>query len=441
MATEIVMPKQGNSVESCIILNWKVAIGDSVSIGDVVCEAETDKSTIDVEATSDGFVLALLYNEGDEVPVMAPMMVVGSKGEIVEPSKTKVENEESIEIKEEKISQVAPQLTHTVSVSQDQIQISPRAKHTADHLGVNVQTVLPTGPKGRIVERDILQVASSRPSLSPLAKKESIDGKRVPQMGSGIGGRILSQDFTAPRASTPIEKIDDGAVVEKPIKGIRKVTAARMGESVQSTAQFTLNSFANASSIQNLRKKLKESDPSLGLNGVTINDLVMYAVIKTLPSFPYINAHYFPTVIKEYSAIHLGCAVDTPRGLLVPVIKNAQRLSLKQLSDEAKRLAYAAIDGKSNSDDLSGSTFTVTNLGSLGIESFTPVINIPEVAILGVGGIALRPVGKGGSDVSFIPHISLSLTINHMAVDGAPGAKFLQALVKNLESIDVLLAI
>ena len=175
MAVEIVMPKQGNSVESCLILNWKVKVGDTVSVGDIVCEAETDKSTIDVEATSDGTILALFYNEGDEVPVMSPIMAVGEKGEKVEKSKT-TESETVEEVKEEVVTPI-----HVSKETSDGTFASPRAKHAATHAGVSLQEVSPTGPKGRIIERDVLKVASSRPSLSPAAKQMSLNGKEVPQ--------------------------------------------------------------------------------------------------------------------------------------------------------------------------------------------------------------------------------------------------------------------
>jgi len=202
MAVEIVMPKQGNSVESCIILNWKVNVGDSVHVGDIVCEAETDKSTIDVEATSDGNVLALFYKEGDEVPVMSPIMAVGEKGEKVEiPTTTMSEESETSQetVKEEvKKEEIAPP-----PVSKETGEgafASPRAKHAALHAGVSLQEVSPTGPKGRIIERDVLRVAKSRPSLSPIAKQESLQGTSVPKVGSGIGGRILRKDLLASMA-------------------------------------------------------------------------------------------------------------------------------------------------------------------------------------------------------------------------------------------------
>ncbi len=440
MAVEIVMPKQGNSVESCIILEWKVKVGDTISVGDIVCEAETDKSTIDVEATTGGTVLALFYQEEDEVAVMAPIMAVGEKGEKVEtqsssPSSEPIDEEVKEEVKEE-IPTPVEQFTKETNIG---AFASPRAKHKAKEVGVLLDGVSPTGPKGRIIERDVLRVASSRPTLSPLAKEAALEGKEVPQTGSGIGGRVLRKDLID---KTPIQdsSIQDDVVV-KPVKGIRKVVAHRMSESVHTTAQFTMNSFAQATTLLEMRKKLKHSDIEMGLTNITINDLIMFAVTKTLHSFPYMNAHFLQDTIKEFKHVHLGCAVDTPKGLLVPVIQYANLCSLKELSDEAKRVASSAINGVSQPDELTGSTFTVTNLGAMGVETFTPVINIPEVAILGVGGINLRPVGKGGDDLSFLPHIALSLTVNHMAVDGAPGAAFLASLVKNIESLDLLLAL
>jgi len=453
MAVEVVMPKQGNSVEACIILEWRVAVGDTVSVGDVVCEAETDKSTIEVESSADGTVLALLYAEGDEVPVMSPMMVVGEKGEKVEISAPKSEEtvkeapQESVkeEVKEEK----APVELVSTSNDSDDLFASPRAKHAAQKQGVALASLTPSGPKGRIIERDVLAYASQYPSISPAAKEAIVNGEGVaPSQGSGIGGRILLKDLLA-HSQQNVEQGGDeasllafpGAYKEIPVKGVRKVTAQRMGESLSTTAQFTMTSYADATSLLALRKKCKNSNPELLLQNITINDMVMFVVSKTLQQFPSLNAHYLKDKIVEFEHVHLGCAVDTPKGLLVPVVPFASLRSLRELSDEAKRLAQKAIDGKAQMEELSGSTFTVTNIGALGIDSFTPVINIPEVAILGVGGISLRPVGKGGDDVTFVPHISLSLTVNHMAVDGAPGARFLKALVNNIASIDLMLAL
>jgi pyruvate dehydrogenase E2 component (dihydrolipoamide acetyltransferase) len=176
------------------------------------------------------------------------------------------------------------------------------------------------------------------------------------------------------------------------------------------------------------------------LSAVTVNDLVLFAVSRMLPRFPFMNAHKTGDMLRTFERVHLGVAVDTPRGLMVPVIRNANLLSLPRISAEAKRLARACQSGGVNPGELTGSTFTVTNLGSLGVTGFTPVLNAPEVGILGVCGIELKPVPDECGGVKFEPHIGFSLTINHQVVDGAPAARFLRALGQAVSDIDLLLA-
>ncbi|GHT73808.1 hypothetical protein FACS1894124_2740 [Spirochaetia bacterium] len=232
--------------------------------------------------------------------------------------------------------------------------------------------------------------------------------------------------------------------MEAPIKGIRKLISDRMHQSLAESAQLTLNASAQAVRLQELRARMKASPEELGFAKVTVNDLILYAVSRTLPRFPFMNALKTGDTLKTYERVHLGVAVDTPRGLMVPVIRNANLLSLRQISAEAKRLAAACQKGGVSPDELSGSTFTVTNLGSMGISSFTPVLNAPEVGILGVCNIELKPVaaadGDDGCGVQFLPHIGLSLTINHQVVDGAPAARFLKALGEAVADIDLTLA-
>ncbi len=447
MATEVVMPKQGNSVEACILLEWKVKVGDAVSVGDILCEAETDKSTIEVESTAGGTVLALLWNEGDEVPVMQPILAVGEAGESysgsAQAAPVSPAAPETSSPAAEKAAPVvqapAAQVPATADVA---VAASPRAKERAKKEGISLEGIAPTGPKGRLIERDVIQASLRDASLSPAAREMALSsGASIPETGSGIGGRILMKDLLTRGSDSAGPDASQEEVKVIPVKGVRKVTAQRMKESLDSTAQFTLNSYADATGLLALRKKLKLSGEERGLSSVSINDMVMFAVSRTLLQFPFMNAHFSMDSIKEYPHVHLGCAVDTPKGLLVPVITYADVRSLKELSSEAKRLAYKAIDGKAQMEELSGSTFTVTNLGALGVDTFTPVINIPEVAILGVGEIALKAVGSGGEDVKFVPHIGLSLTINHMAVDGAPAARFLKALAQNIADIELTLAL
>jgi pyruvate dehydrogenase E2 component (dihydrolipoamide acetyltransferase) len=285
-------------------------------------------------------------------------------------------------------------------------------------------------------------------------------GFTAPEKGSGPGGRVMTRDLQPVGPSKQVDKDqvdkerreEPGAEVDVVrLTGVRKVIAERMLASLQTTAQLTLNASADARSLQALRARFKASDPAFGLQGVTINDLLLLAVARTLPQHPDLNAQFQGDTLSRYRHVQLGLAVDTPAGLMVPVIRNADQLSLRQISGEAKRLVAACQARRVTPDELRGGTFTVTNLGGLGIESFTPVLNPPEVAILGVSNINLKAVQHGdasaalsmtgtAADVAFVPHIGLSLTINHQVVDGAPAARFLQALARNLADIDLLLA-
>ena len=227
--------------------------------------------------------------------------------------------------------------------------------------------------------------------------------------------------------------------------------------SLQTTAQLTMHTAADARSLLSLRKKFKNSPEAMGLQAVTINDMVLYAVARVLTRFPEMNALFVGDTLRQHSSVHLGFAVDTPRGLMVPVVRNAHVLSLKDIGRETARLVAACRDGGIRPEEMAGGTFTVTNLGTFGVHGFTPVLNAPQVGILGVGAIVPGPVMEpdgaksaeyvgaksagyvGGT--SFIPQIGLSLTINHQVVDGAPGARFLQALAADIARFDLLLAL
>jgi len=437
MAQQVVMPKQGNSVESCIIVEWNVQLGDKVAIGDVLCSAETDKSTIDVESTAEGVVLARLFEEGADVPVMVPIAVIGEAGEKVETAAQEEAKQQAETVNHVASSEVEKPLVTAAQA----IGASPRARQLASSLGISLENVQPTGPKGRIIERDV-EAAKGQP-LSPVAREQALEqGLKAPLSGSGIGGRVLASDLVAKpveAAAVAVPSFED--VTEIAVKGVRKVTARRMMESIHSTCQLSLHAFADARALKRLRAGFKASKPELGLQAITINDLVLFAVSRTLTQFPAFNAHFLGDKILRFSHVHLGVATDTAKGLLVPVLRNSELLSLKQLSEGTKALVGKCKAGTAQPDELSGSTFTVSNVGSFGIEAFTPVLNVPEVAILGVGTITLKPIEDEDGDVVFIEHIGLSLTMDHQAVDGADAARFLKALMDNIASIDLLLAL
>ncbi len=450
MATEVLMPRQGQSVESCIIIEWKVNEGDTVAEGQPLCEVETDKATFEVEATASGTVLGIFYPADADVDVLKTIAVIGESDEDISALRPADDSAEisNVEQLTSNIEVSEPVKPVEVQVSKLDVQtssstgVSPRAKNLAVEKGVDISTVAGSGPNGRVIERD---VAAAQPGVvSPAAQsRAATEGLAVPSTGSGMGGRVLAADLVAvaPEAvGTAVASLDfPGNATEIPVKGIRKVVAGRMLASLQNTAQLTLNTSADARSVLGYRSKCKAAPEEAGVDGISINDVVLYATVKTLAEFPELNAHMLGDKIVEFENVHLGFAVDTPRGLMVPVIRYANLMSLKQLSAETKRLAVACIEGTVDPDALSGGTFTVTNLGAMGIESFTPVLNAPEVGILGVCAIQPKPVMNGG-DVEFVPHMGLSLTFDHCAADGAPAARFLASMRTKLAAFELTLA-
>ena len=445
MATIVVMPQLGNSVESCIIVEWMIAEGDTVAVDQTLASIETDKSTMEVPSTAAGTVLKLLWEEGDEVPVKDPLIIVGEPGEDISGLVPGADAAPAEAAPAEQASAPEQAAAPAFATERATGAVSPRARALAASRGVDASAISEgSGPHGRVIERDVAAAIAAGPVLTSAARAAGVEATE----GTGIGGRVSVADAgrvaQAAEASAPAAALAapagaeyPGASTSAPLKGVRKVVAKRMMESLTSTAQLTLNTTANAAGILAMRKKVKNADEALGLNKITLNDLVCFAVSRTLPKYPVFNAHLEDGVLTEFEQVHLGFACDTPRGLFVPVIRSAQALGLKAFSDEAKRLAGGAIDGSLSPEFLSGGTFTVSNVGSFGIETFTPVINLPQTAILGVGAITPRPVVAADGTIGVEQRLTLSLTIDHQVIDGADGARFLRDLVAAIENIDV----
>lgn len=461
MAHVLIMPRQGNTVESCIIQEWKVKEGDAVTADTTLCVVETDKATFEIPAGADGQVLKILCSGGDDVPVLQPIAVIGAAGEdwrAVVPAGDKPaagEGTASAGAADTAGTAIAAAaaMPAVSPASAAGTGLSPRARNLAVREGLDPADIAGSGPGGRVIERDVRAALAGRPALTAAARSAlgAAPASAADIAGTGIGGRVTVADLDRSRTGGSAAGVfsggpeGEGKVTETPVKGVRKLIADRMLASLAESAQFTLNAGAPAARLQELRKRFKAggNPPSggldLGVGKITVNDLILYAVSRVLPAYPYMNAHKTGDTLKTYERIHLGMAVDTPRGLMVPVIRNADLLSLRRISLEAKRLAAACQDGSVKPGELSGSTFTVSNLGSFGITGFTPVLNAPEVAILGVCGIELKPAEENGG-FAFVPHIGFSLTINHQVVDGAPAARFLSALCGAVADIDLLLA-
>ncbi|MBQ4047229.1 MAG: 2-oxo acid dehydrogenase subunit E2 [Clostridia bacterium] len=417
MANIVLMPQLGISEESAVLSQWRVAEGDVVKAGQILFTLETGKSSFDVESEFDGTVLKLLCDEGDELPIKAPICVIGEPGETVDvpgAAAAPAAAEEAAPAVEEKVAAPIAAPVATVAAD-DKLYISPRARNLAEKTGADLSAVTATGPEGRIIERDVVR-----------ALNEGKIGKAAPAAAE-----------EKPAAPAPAAETKAAYTVE-PLTRVRKVIADNMHRSLSEMAQLTLTTSFDATALLDFRKAAK-SGKIAGLEGVTYNDMILFAVSRTLLDFPYFNAHFTGDEFHLYNTVNLGFACDTDKGLMVPVIKNAETLSLKALSERAKTLAKSAQSGSIAPADMQEGTFTVSNLGSLGIESFTPVINPPQTGILGVNTLETRVRLENGNPVYYTA-MGLSLTFDHRAVDGAPAARFLAALRANLENFTLLLA-
>ncbi len=432
MANVVIMPRQGQSVESCIITTWQKHPGDKVEVGDILFSYETDKSAFDEPAQVAGTMLAVLANEGDVVPCLDPVCVIGAEGEDISALVKKADNAEATPASEAKAEEVKPtaEAEATVSESTDRVFISPRARHLAQKTGCDLSKVVPTGPHGRIIERDVNKALDAGFTTSSDRIEAFLSGKLVVEETPVEENKEEVKAVAAPAAD------DLRAYDEESFSNVRKVIAKSMHASLAEMAQLTLNSSFDATNLLAYRKKLKENGEALGLSKITINDMVLYAVARILPKYPEINANVVDNTFRKFHHANVGMAVDTERGLLVPVLFGAEKMTLAALSAETKTLAGKARKGKLSPDEMSGGSFTVSNLGSMGVESFTPVINPPQTAILGV----CCTVNRLKADGSVYPAMGLSLTFDHRAVDGAPAAKFLKELCDALANFDLLLA-
>ena len=431
MATPIEMPKLGNTVEECLIARWRRQPGEAVTAGEILADIETDKATFELPSPVAGTLLAVFFGAGDLVPVYANVCVVGMPGEAVEgfrPKATAAAPEATTPAAAaeaprrslpdappaDRAAAVAPAAPVSAST------MSPRARRFAEAHRFFPDGVAGSGPGGRILEEDLRRLYHEIPRVSSLAARMQEDGYEIRSGGSAAAGMILSTDLTPPPAR---------------VSKLRETIARRMRQSLSSTAQYTLNASADATGLLSLRARIKSAGSAGDASSININAMVMFCAIKALEAVPAVNVEFVDGKMYQHSAVHIGFACDTPRGLLVPVIRDSQSLTLGQLAGRIKTLTAQAIEATIAPDDLTGGTFTVSNLGTYGIESFSPVLNAPQVAILGVNTIALKPIRRNGV-VEFVEHIGFSLTCDHQVIDGAPGARFLKTVKEQIEKIE-----
>ena len=445
MATVVIMPRQGQSVESCIITAFNKKVGDTVEKGDILFSYETDKSSFDEPAPESGKILAIFREEGDDVPCLENVLVIGKDGEDVSAYVPKGEDAPAAEsapsaAETPKAEAEAPVASTPVASATEGVgSISPRAKILAEKTSADLLKAVPTGPNGRIIERDVQKLVDMGLTVSGAAK----DAYSSAVEGSGINGKVMLADLSAAPVSVastaPAAAVAEYEDVKLP--NIRKIIAKQMCASLNGMAQLTFNSTFDATKLLALRKSLKAGAEKMGLANITLNDIILYAVSRVLryPKHRGFNAHCLDDTMRYFNTVNLGIAVDTERGLMVPTVFGADKMSLDDISKAAKSVITSAQSGTINPDYLKGATFTISNLGSLGIESFTPIINPPQTAILGIDCVTKRIKEVDGEDVVYSA-MGLSLTVDHRVLDGADAARFLQDVGFALENIDILMA-
>jgi len=410
MAIAVIMPKQGQSVETCIISKWFKNKGENVSVGEILFSYETDKAAFELESPAEGVLLDIFFGDGAEVPVLVAVAAIGKVGEETDSFNRNKSSESASKASTASIAINAVEAEEAVKAEDTltpsvPVRISPRAKKLAEEKGINYSNLQGSGPNGRIVTEDIEKALSG----------------------------------------SPVNKITTSAVKEEysemPLTNVRKLIAKAMHASLQNSAQLTHHMSADVRRILEVRQKIKSKlSTDKNQQDITLNDMVCWCVIRALEKFPEANSHFLDDRIRSFSKVHLGLAVDTPRGLMVPAIRNANSMDLETLSKELKASAEACRKGSISPELLqsTSATFTVSNLGNYGVEMFTPVINLPQAGILGICTIINRPADTGNNIFSLVPFIGLSLTYDHRAIDGGPATLFLKEIKEQIEAFKYL---
>jgi pyruvate dehydrogenase E2 component (dihydrolipoamide acetyltransferase) len=417
MATEVLVPPLGQTVDSVTLVSWYKEEGELVAQGETLFAIETDKATLDIEAPASGVLRRVTVQPGDEVKVLSTIALITAPDEMVREATPGTGPEQA---DREGLSAARTDRKKGDGRERDgrrRIFVSPRARRLAEEHGIPLEALQATGPEGAIVERDVrlyLQTQRAVPAARAV-RATTLATRRVAEAGEAV--------------ATKREALET-----LPVHGVRAVIAERLIQSSTTTARVTLNVEADTTDLVELRQRLLRD----GIE-VAYNDLLLYILGRALRDHPRLNASLVEDRIKVWRQIHIGLAVDTDRGLLVPVVRDVDRKGLGQLAGATQSLVERARAGQCTPEELRGGTFTLTNLGMFGIDSFTPIINLPECAVLGVGRIKKQPAVVG-DQVVVREMVWLSLTFDHRLVDGAPAARFLQRVVQMIEGPHLLMA-
>ena len=428
MATKVMMEALSPTMEEGRLVKWVKNVGDAVKNGDTIAEVETDKAIMEMVARGDGIMRAHLIEEGQTSPIGAIIGVIAAADEDISaiagghaPAEAPSEQPKDVpasempappvEAKEHAHPPVGTATHAPEAVPGGPVRSSPLARRIAAERGVNLQAIQGTGPGGRVIKRDIEQAASATPAAAPVAA--------APRLSASV----------PPSATTTALQIE-GEFKDVALTQMRKTIARRLGESIGPIPTFFLTSEIDMTNVGKLREQMMAVGDAFK---VSVNDIVIKAVAIALTRHPEVNAHWMGDSIRYFSAAHVGMAVATDDGLIVPVIRDAHLKGLGAIGKEARELAKRARERKLQPSEFTGGTFSVSNLGMFGIDQFTAIINPPEAAILAVGATETKPVWENGE---FVPRQKMRVTMScdHRIIDGAVGAKFLQTLRQLLEA-------
>jgi len=436
MAHTVIMPKLGQTVEESTVLKWHKRVGEPVKKGEILFEIETDKAVLEIESFVDGTLLKIIVQEGETVPVTAPVAFIGQPGEPIPDVPAPVLPKPQ-EVKPDAIHAPHPvtpirQYSATPStpkpittpIQPTRKTISPRARRMANERAISFEPISGSGPGGRVTEKDVLNYLEAKkynelritPAAKALAVREKID--------------LLSVEVNDPKEKISIEDIER-KIAEKPkeMSKIRQIIANRLTKSFSSTPHFYVTAAIDMTDLLEFRKKLKKENKPY-----SVTDFILKASSVALKEFPALNSTTDGKSVRWHSRIHLGLAVDVKDGLVVPVIRNADAISLSELHEQVVALVAKARNGKLSPDEMTGSTFTISNMGMLNVENFTAIINPGESAILAIASIFSAPtVVKDEIKIRSI--LKTTVSADHRIVDGAMAARFINRIKNMLEDM------
>jgi len=432
MVREILMPKLGLTMVEGTVIQWFANEGDRISVGDRLLEVETDKLTNEIIADSEGILKSILVKAGESAEVQALIGIIASEDEDISTLQEGHSKDKEAEAITQGTNGAAVKADAKISNDSGYTVATPYAKKLAAERGIDLNSVTATGYKGVILAKDVEGYESDeiKIKVTPTARKMAED-KGINLADIYNGTKIRKADIVAIEEKQSIEGETEKA------GSMRKIIAQRMKASWAGTPMVTFNMEADMTELINLRERLK---PVYGREGLklTYNHIIMKILSKLLVKYRYLNASFEDDTIIYHNHVNLGVAVDVEKGLMVPNVKGAEKMTLREIAAETERIIEEARTNRLSPDYLSGGTFTITNLGMFGMESFTPIINKPEVAILGINKIIEKPVAVNGQ-VVIRPMMNLSLTTDHSLVDGALSAKFLREIVDIIENPYLLL--